>query len=188
VDAPVFWHRFQHSVAVLCIGELKESLLGLSCLGSRGIMPLFANLCSSFSIEQIELLKQRAPPQLQVRWRPWEPARVPLPRCPPHRLPRRLPQLLQEYVAGMDNEVYELRCFPRHLHGKRFREAVLDLARSDVLLLGLGLAQEAGGMAFTLAPLDEVGGPARCLPAAELREAGQAGPVAASALACQQRR
>ncbi len=186
VDAPVFWRAFQHSVSVLCIGELKEALLGLSCLGCRGLMPLFANLSSSFSNEQIKLLKQRAPPQLQVHWPAREPAgcmrlRCCRPRPPQSCLPRSLPasinpympQLaaclpcclltllpalpLQEYVEGMDNEIYELRCFPGHLQGRTFREAVLDLARSDVLLLGLGLVQDTGGMAFALAPLDEVG-------------------------------
>jgi hypothetical protein len=35
-DATEFWRRFDSAVTTICISELKEALLGLSCLGSRG--------------------------------------------------------------------------------------------------------------------------------------------------------
>jgi hypothetical protein len=51
----------------MCISELKEAMLGLSCLGSRGLVPLLSNLCSSHSEEQIQALKKNAPECLEVR-------------------------------------------------------------------------------------------------------------------------
>jgi hypothetical protein len=59
-------------------------------------------------------------------------------------------------VEGVDNEIYELRCFPKHLIGGTFREAAQELYAKGVLLLGLSQTQDNEGTAFALAPLEVV--------------------------------
>jgi hypothetical protein len=55
MDSAEFWKRFEASISTTCISEIKETLLGLSCLGTRGLLPLLANLARSFDKELLEL-------------------------------------------------------------------------------------------------------------------------------------
>ena len=58
----------------------------------------------------------------------------------------------------MGSEIYELRCFPRHMLGMRFGDAAALLyERHGMVLLGLG-HEQGGSMGFELAPLGMVHG------------------------------
>jgi hypothetical protein len=68
MEAPAFWQLFQRQVSVLCVSEVQQSLLGLSCLGSRAIMALLANLCRANSCRYLA-------PQQRLLLEPWEQVR-----------------------------------------------------------------------------------------------------------------
>jgi hypothetical protein len=69
LETAVLWRRFQRSIRVLCVSELKESMLGLACLGSRGSPALLANLCMTYSQPVLEKLAEsnQLPVWRQVR-------------------------------------------------------------------------------------------------------------------------
>lgn len=78
---------------------------------------------------------------------------------------------LQEYLASLGNEIYELPAFPDQLLGKTFTEAAQQLysCQERVLLLGLGVDDGSGHRDCELLPLSRVG--VRCMHALEQRRA-----------------
>ncbi len=81
------------------------------------------------------------------------------PSCP-HLAPHPPPQ---EYVSGLDSEVYELRHFPSHLVGLPFGLVAQHLYDTRRLIL-MGLGDRQGRRSnpqlqeYRLVPLDMVGG------------------------------
>ncbi|WIA10960.1 hypothetical protein OEZ85_011123 [Tetradesmus obliquus] len=89
VSSSSFWQLFSSHVTVICLSEIKYSLMGQSCLACPGAVTLVNNLVHS--VDSQALL---------------------------HAQCEQVPLAVQEYLQGSTNELYEVASLPAHLIGE----------------------------------------------------------------------
>jgi hypothetical protein len=82
VSSKSYWQLFSSHVTVICVSEVKYSLMGQSCLACPGAVTLVSNLVHS--VDSQALL---------------------------HAQCEQAPMAVQEYLQGSTNELYEVRCW-----------------------------------------------------------------------------
>lgn len=115
----MFWQRFKYSLNVICITEMKYSLLGQSLLACPGAATLLCNLVRS--VDSSALMQAGV---------------------------EHLPQWFQEYLDGSGNELYEVASFPPHMLGEPVAAVTLYLQETHraIIVATAGSCHESSGL------------------------------------------